>query len=85
MLRAPVLISTVTAMPEQLHDLAGRVAKADNAKARGDIAGQLFLPAALHLRLDSHRFERLNGSNALDQECLTFGAARKFLIQALPE
>src|SRR6266436_987502 len=65
----------------ELDGLAGRVAKADDAEARGHVSGELLLPATLHLRLDRHGLQRLNASDALDQEGLVLRAAPKFLIE----
>ena len=63
--------------------LACGIAEADDAEARGDIAGELLFPAALHLRLDRHRLERLDAGDALDQKSLVLGAAREFLVEPL--
>ena len=56
-----------------------------HAEAGGDIAGQLLLPAPLHLRLDRHRLQRLHTRHALDQEGLVLGAALELLVQPLAE
>ena len=55
-------------LTDKLHALARRVAEPQHAKARRHVAGELLLPAALHLRLDRHGFERLDAGDALDQE-----------------
>ena len=39
---------------DELHTLARGIAEADDLEARSDIAGELLLPAPLHLRLDRH-------------------------------
>ena len=66
---------------DQLHRLARRVVQADDAEARGHIAGELLLPAALHLRLDRHRLQRLDAGDALDQEGLVLRAATELLVE----
>ena len=72
-------------LADQLHRLARGVAEAQHPEARGDIAGELLLPAALHLRLDRHGLERLDPGHALDQEGLVLGAAPEFLVEPPPE
>src|SRR5450759_2670208 len=69
----------------ELNGLACRIAKADDAEARGHVTGELLLPAALHLRLDRHGFQRLNAGHALDQKSLVLRAAPEFLIEPLSE
>ena len=54
-------------------------------KLAADIAGELLLPAPLHLRLDRHRLERLDAGDALHQERLILGAALEFHVEAAPE
>jgi hypothetical protein len=46
--------------------LACGVTQADDPEARRDIAGKLFLPAPLHLRLERHGLERFDSGHALD-------------------
>ena len=41
-------------LADQLDSLACRITEADDTEACGNIAGELLLPAALHLRLDGH-------------------------------
>ena len=72
-------------LADELHRLACAVAEAQDPEARGDVAGELLLPPALHLRLDRHRLQRLDPGDALDQERLVLGAAAEFLIQPPPE
>ena len=57
------------------------VAEAEDPEAGRDIAGELLLPAPLHLRLDRHRLERLDAGDALDQERLVLGAALELLVE----
>ena len=52
-----------------------------HAEAGGDVAGELLLPAALHLRLDRHRLQRLDAGDALDQEGLVLRAAPELLVE----
>ncbi len=68
-------------LADELHHLARRVAEAQDPEARRHVAGELFFPAALHLRLDRHRLERLDPGHALDQKGLVFGAAPEFFVQ----
>ena len=68
-------------LADELHRLARDVAEAEDAEARGDIAGELLLPAALHLRLDRHRLQRLDAGHALDQEGLVLRAAPELLVE----
>ena len=72
-------------LADELHHLARGVAEAEDPEARGDIAGELLFPAALHLRLDRHGLERLDAGHALDQEGLVLGAALEFLVEPPPE
>ena len=72
-------------LADQLDGLARGVAQADDPEARGDVAGELLFPAALHLRLDGHRLERLNAGYALDQKGLVLGATRELLVEPLAE
>ena len=72
-------------LADELDALAGGVAEAEHAEARGDIGRKLFLPALLHLRLDRHRLERLDPGDALDQERLVLGAAGELLVETLLE
>ena len=72
-------------LADELHRLARGIAEADDPEARRDIAGELLLPAALHLRLDRHRLERLDAGDALDQEGLVLGAAAEFLVEPAAE
>ena len=72
-------------LADQLHRLARRVAEADDAEARRDIAGELLLPAPLHLRLDRHRLQRLDPVDAFDQKGLVLGAAAEFLVEPAAE
>ena len=65
--------------------MARHVSQTGNPEAGGNIAGQLFLPAPLHLRLNRHRLERLDSGNALDQEGLVFCAALELFVQTLLE
>jgi hypothetical protein len=72
-------------LADELHGVAGIVGKAQHAKAGGDVAGDLLLPAALHLRLDRHRLQRLDAGDALDQEGLVLGAARELVVEPRAE
>ncbi len=49
------------------------------------VAGELLLPAALHLRLDRHGLERLDPGDALDQEGLVLGTAAEFFVEPTPK
>jgi hypothetical protein len=53
-------------LADELHGLACGVTQADDPEARRDIAGKLFLPAPLHLRLERHGLERFDSGHALD-------------------
>ena len=53
----------------------------ETRKLARDVAGELLFPAAMHLRLDRHRLQRLDAGDALDQEGLVFGAARELFIE----
>ena len=68
-------------LADELHALARPIAELDDAKTGGDIAGKLLFPAPLHLRLDRHRFQRLDAGHAFDEKGLVFGAAREFFVQ----
>jgi hypothetical protein len=70
---------------EHLDEIAGRVAETDHLERGADIAGELLLPAPLHLRLDRHRLQRLDASHALDQKRLVLGPAIEFLLQPFAE
>src|SRR5215475_2083790 len=74
----------VTSLHE-LYRLARHVAEAEHPEARSDVASELLLPAALHLRLDRHGFERLDAGHAFHQKGLVLGAARKLLVEPPPE
>ena len=69
----------------ELHELACGVAEAQHAEAGRDVAGELFFPAALHLRLDRHGFQRLDAGHALDQEGLVLRAAAEFFVEPAAE
>ena len=58
---------------------------AEHAEAGRDVARELLLPAALHLRLDRHRLERLDAGDALDQEGLVLRAAPELLVEPAAE
>jgi hypothetical protein len=45
----------------------------------------LLLPAALHLWLDRHGFERFDAGHAFHQKGLVLGATRKLLVEPPPE
>ena len=64
-------------LAHELDHLARHVAEVRDTKARAHVAGKLFLPAPLHLRLDRHRLQGLDAGDALDEERLVFGAARE--------
>jgi hypothetical protein len=61
-------------LADQLHALACPVAETQDPEARFDIGGQLLLPAALHLGLYRHRFQRLDVGDALNEKGLVLGA-----------
>jgi hypothetical protein len=65
----------------ELDRLARHVAEAEDSETRRNIARELFLPAALHLRLDRHRLERLDAGHAFHQKGLVLRTARKLLVQ----
>ena len=69
----------------ELDNLRRDIAEAGDTKARGDVGGQLFLPATLHLRLDRQRLQGLDAGDALNEEGLVFRPAPKFFIQPLAE
>ena len=50
-----------------------------------DVARELFLPALLHLRLDRHRLQGFDASQALDEERLVFRTTIELLFEAAPE
>ena len=54
-------------------------------KLARDIARELLLPAALHLRLDRHGLQRLGAGDALDQEGLVLRAAAELLVEPAAE
>src|SRR5205085_3829263 len=64
-------------LADELHDLACGVAEAEHPKTGADITCELLFPAALHLRLDRHRLQRLDPGDTLDQKRLVLGAAAK--------
>ena len=68
-------------LADELDGLAGDIAEAQDAETGCDITGELFLPAALHLRFDRHRLQRLNTGDAFDEKRLVLGAAPKLLIE----
>ena len=70
---------------DKLNRLACCIAQADDAEARGHVTGKLFLPAALHLRLDRHGLQRLNAGDAFDQEGLVLCAAAELLVESPAE
>src|SRR6516165_11992518 len=72
-------------LAHELHRLARHVAEAEHPEARSDVASELLLPAALHLRLDRHGFERFDAGHAFHQKGLVLGAARKLLVEPPPE
>jgi len=65
---------------DQLHGVARRVAEREHSKTGADIAGELLLPAALHLRLHRHRLQGFDAVDALDEKGLVLGSAREFLV-----
>ena len=67
---------------DRLHRLAGVVVQIEDAEAGGDIAGELLLPASLHLRLDRHGFQRLDARDAFDKKRMVFRAAPEFFVEA---
>ena len=54
-------------------------------EAGRDIAGQLLLPAPLHLRFNRHRLERLDTVDRLDQEGLIFSTTVELVFEALSQ
>ena len=72
-------------LADELHHLARGVAEAQDPEARGDVAGELLFPPALHLRFDRHGLERFDSGDALDQKGLVLGAAPELFVQAPPE
>ncbi len=66
---------------DQLDGLRAPVGQHPRLEARLDVAGQLALPAVLHLRLDRQGLERLNPGHRLDQEGLVLGASGELLVQ----
>ena len=78
-------MAAVTILLIELHRLARGIAEAQNPEARGHVTGELFFPAALHLRLDRHGLERLDPGHALDQEGLVLRSALEFFLQPPPE
>ena len=75
----------MTSLLISLDRLARRVVQAEDAEACGHIAGELLLPAALHLRLDRHCLQRLDARHALNEEGLILGAAIELLVEAPAE
>src|SRR5258708_6710787 len=51
---------------DELDGLAADIAEVENAKARADIAGELFFPSALYLRFDRHHLQRFDPRHGLD-------------------
>src|SRR6185312_5912157 len=72
-------------LAHELYELACSIAETQHAEARSHVARELFLPAALHLRLDRHGLERLDTCHALDQEGLVLSAALEFLVEPSAE
>jgi hypothetical protein len=72
-------------LAHELDALARYVPEAEHPEACRHVAGELLLPAPLHLRLDRHRLEGLDTGDALDQERLVLGTARKLLVEPPPE
>ena len=66
---------------DELHALACHVAEVDDPEACRNVAGELFFPAPLHLRLDGHRLERLDACDAFHQKRLVLCAALEFFVQ----
>src|SRR5262249_37472353 len=56
-------------------------AKADNAKRRRDISGELLLPAQLQSRLERHRLESLDPSDRLNEKGLVLSTALELLVE----
>ncbi len=72
-------------LADELHDLACRVAEANDPEAGRDVTGELLFPSALHLRLDGHRLQRLGTGDAFDEKRLVFRAALELLVEPSPE
>ena len=72
-------------LAHELHRLARHVAEAEHPEARSNVASELLLPAALHLRLDRHGLERFDAGHAFHQKGLVLGAARKLFVEPPPE
>ena len=72
-------------MVHQLHRLARDITEADDAEACGNVTGKLLLPTPIHLRLNRHRFQRLDASDALHQERLVLCTPAKLFIQPFAE
>src|SRR5262245_201197 len=72
-------------LADELHHLARGVAETEDPETRRYVTGELFFPAALHLRLDRHGLERLDTGHALDQKRLVLSAALELLVQPPPE
>src|SRR5271154_3242786 len=69
-------------LANELHSLARGIAKPDDPEACRNITRELFLPTALHLRLNGHGLERFDTSHCLNQKGLVFGAARELFIKS---
>src|SRR5215467_9952767 len=81
-LRAEIEDASGDDLADELHDLASRIAEAQNAETGSYVTGKLLFPPSLHLRFDGHGLERLDTRDALDKESLVLGAALEFLIEA---
>src|ERR1700722_4258399 len=66
---------------DELRAVAGGMAKPQDPEARRHVAGELLFPASLHLRLDRHRLEGLDPSDALHQKGLVLRAAPELLVE----
>ena len=66
---------------DELDAVAGRIAELGHAEARCHVAGKLFFPSSLHLRLDRHRFERFDASDAFHQERLVLRTPLELFVK----
>ena len=68
-------------LAQQLDRLAANIAEGEDAEASANIAGELLLPAPLHLRLDRHGLQRLDARERFDEEGLILCPAIELFLQ----
>src|SRR5262249_50217515 len=68
-------------LADELHHLVRGVAETEDPETRRYVTGELFFPAALHLRLHRHGLERRDTGGALDPKTLVLSAPLALLVQ----